>query len=203
MDVRKKKKVLRERIWNILSKKGVVTYPLPCFGRIPNFRGSRKAAENLSKLEEWRKAKVIFCNPDFAQKHVRRLALLQGKNVVMATPRLKRGYIFLNAKKLRSLEDKASTIVGAFKYGELIETPPKPDLIVTGCVAVDVNGNRVGKGGGYGDKEISTLKKMYGNVTVATTVHDLQIVLNVPTEPHDQKVDIIATPTKVLKIIRV
>jgi 5-formyltetrahydrofolate cyclo-ligase len=35
-------------------------------------------------------------------------------------------------------------------------------LIVEGSVAVDVRGHRLGKGCGYGDMEIKTLKRLFG-----------------------------------------
>ncbi|RLG18328.1 hypothetical protein DRN63_01625 [Nanoarchaeota archaeon] len=89
---------------------------------------------------------------------------------------------------------------GAFKYGKALEELIKPDLIVTGCVAVDPKSfYRLGKGGGYGDKEIREVLEKFGRVPVITTVHDLQLVEGIPHEEHDEKVDIIVTPTKVLK----
>jgi 5-formyltetrahydrofolate cyclo-ligase len=76
---------------------------------------------------------------------------------------------------------------------------PKPDLIITGCVAVDKEGWRLGKGGGYGDREIKTFLEKFGKIPVITTVHELQIVNEVPHENHDTKVDYIVTPNKIIK----
>jgi len=120
----------------------------------------------------------------------------------MATPKLRKGYLLLDPEKVRGKEEIASTIKGAFRYGKLIaiEKMPKPDLIIIGSVGVDLEGNRLGKGGGYGDKEISELKNRFGKIPVLTVVHDLQVVEKVPTEPHDKKVDIIVTPTRVLRV---
>jgi 5-formyltetrahydrofolate cyclo-ligase len=81
-----------------------------------------------------------------------------------------------------------------------LEEVPRPDLIVTGCVAVDREGNRLGKGGGYGDNEITLFKSNFGNIPVVTTVHDTQIVDEVPTGKGDVKVDIIVTPKTVIRI---
>jgi 5-formyltetrahydrofolate cyclo-ligase len=77
---------------------------------------------------------------------------------------------------------------------------PKPDLIVEGSVAVDARGCRLGKGYGYGDVEIKTLKNMFGPVPILTTVHDLQVVENVPFEEKDEKVSLIVTPTRILQV---
>jgi 5-formyltetrahydrofolate cyclo-ligase len=73
-------------------------------------------------------------------------------------------------------------------------------LVITGCVAVDLRGFRLGKGGGYGDKEISLLRSLSPRVPVATTIHELQLVEQVPVEVWDRQVDIIATPKRVIII---
>jgi len=76
----------------------------------------------------------------------------------------------------------------------------KPDLIVTGSVAVDLTGNRLGKGRGYGDREIRTVKERFGEIPVVTTVHDIQVVDFVPSTMQDEEVDIVVTPTKVIRV---
>jgi 5-formyltetrahydrofolate cyclo-ligase len=47
------------------------------------------------------------------------------------------------------------------------------------------------------------MKDKYGEVPVVTTVHELQILDDVPFEPHDTKVDIIVTPERVIRIFKV
>ncbi len=201
MDIKEEKDRLREQIWEKMEKSGTARFPLPCKGRIPNFAGAEKAAELLQGLEEYRKARSIFVNPDSSQFHVRKKALIDGKTVVMATPRLKAGFIVLKPELLKGLEDEASTIRGAFRHGQLTKEIPKVDLIVEGSVAVDVHGNRLGKGGGYGDEEIRMVKGKCGkDVKVITTVHSTQIVPLVPSEESDEKVDIIITEKNVHKV---
>ena len=201
MDIREEKRKLREEIWGNLEKAGIARFPLPCRGRIPNFVGAEKAAKLLRELEEYRKAKTIFVNPDSPQFYVRRQALLDGKIVVMASPRLKAGFIVLKPEFLRGMEDKASTIKGAFKYGQLREGIPKVDLVVQGSVAVDLHGNRLGKGGGYGDEEIRMVKEKCGrSIKVITIVHSTQVVPLVPSERDDEKIDIIVTEKSVHRI---
>lgn len=161
MDIAEQKATLREKIWKLLQDKKVARFPFPIENRIPNFEGSEKAACLIEKLEEWKKAKVVVANPDYAQRKIRELALKENKILIMASPRLKHGY--LEIKNIAGKEKFASTIAGAFKYGKKTNSNmKKPDLIVTGCVAVDKNGYRLGKGGGYGDREINTMQKKYG-----------------------------------------
>jgi len=194
------KQKLREKIWKILEEKKIARFPLPCFGKIPNFKGAERAAKNLTALSEWKRAKIVFSNPDSAQRSVRELALKEGKILIMATPRLKKGYLKIDPKNAKGKEKEASTIKGAFKYGEILKELIKPDLIVTGCVAVDKEGWRLGKGGGYGDKEIKTFLEKFGKIPVITTVHELQIVDKIPHDENDTKVDWIVTPNKIIKL---
>ncbi|MBX5320841.1 5-formyltetrahydrofolate cyclo-ligase [Candidatus Bathyarchaeota archaeon A05DMB-3] len=199
-NVSKEKQRLREKIWREMELLGVATFPLPCKGRIPNFVGAEVAAERLRQLEEWKKAKVVFVNPDSPQRKIRENVLKDGKILVMASPRLQRGFLLIEPARAYGKERYASTIKGAFKFGVKVQDFPKPDLIVEGSVAVDMHGHRLGKGHGYGDVEIEILRKRFGETPVATTVHDLQVVEKVPFEAKDEKVSIIVTPTKVMRI---
>jgi len=204
MDVRTAKRLLREEMWRKLQAERVARFPLPCFGHVPNFEGSEKAAQNVRLLTEWKEAKAVFVNPDFAQQKVREYALLDRKLLVMASPKLEHGYIVVDPAKVRGSESHASTIRGAFSLGKIVDLQqmPRPDLMVEGSVAVDLDGNRLGKGGGYGDVEIRTLKTEFGSLPVVTTVHETQVVQNVPAEEKDEKVSIIVTPNRVIRVPR-
>jgi len=200
MSITSKKQQLREKIWNEMERSRIAVFPLPCKGRIPNFVGAEAVAEKLRILEEWKKAKVVFVNPDSPQRKVRENALKDGKILIVASPRLKKGFILINPADVRGKEHSASTIKGAFKYGVEVQDFPKPDLIVQGSVAVDMYGHRLGKGHGYGDTEIKTLKRMFGVVPIVATVHDIQVVENVPFGEKDERVSIIITPTRLLRV---
>ncbi|MEO0227653.1 MAG: 5-formyltetrahydrofolate cyclo-ligase [candidate division WOR-3 bacterium] len=196
------KQRLREEIWRLMEEKKVARFPLPLKDRIPNFEGSEKAAYLLTTLQEWKDARIIFANPDYAQKPVRELCLKQGKTLIMATPKLKEGFLKIEPQKVKGNEAEASTIAGAFKYGIKIKELIKPDFIITGCVAVDKEGWRLGKGGGYGDREISMHLEKFGKIPVATTLHELQIVDRVPHNEYDTKVDYIVTPARIVRLYR-
>jgi 5-formyltetrahydrofolate cyclo-ligase len=68
--------------------------------------------------------------------------------------------------------------------------------VVEGCVAVDLQGNRLNKGGGYGDREIRLVKQHCGDVPVLTTCHPVQLVAAVPVEEQDERIEII-TPERI------
>ena len=105
MNIKTAKKMLRQEIWSKLEKSGAARFPLPCYGRIPNFAGSETAAEKVRLLDEWKNAKIVFANPDYAQQKVREYALLDGKILVMASPGLKHGYIVVNPNDTKGSEN--------------------------------------------------------------------------------------------------
>ena len=201
------KQALRERIWRLLERRRVARFPLPLHDRIPNFVGAEAAAARLAELPEWTAARRIKCNPDAPQRGVRLRALREGKHLFMAVPRLRdaRCFLHLDPARLTGRLAAASTIKGAAALG----TPVTPaglgriDLVVAGSVAVDRSGGRVGKGGGYSDLEYA-LARQLGHVSartpVVTTVHELQVVDGpVPMTAHDVPVDIVVTPTRVIR----
>src|SRR3954453_1486836 len=90
-----------------MDREGVSRFP-GAEGRIPNFAGAKAAAERLARHSAWQNAEVIKANPDSPQTHVRRLALDQGKTIVMAVPRLRDQHPFrlLDGKKLSGHEPR-------------------------------------------------------------------------------------------------
>lgn len=199
----KDKERLRNLIWNTLEDNKLSKPPKPSHGRIPNFLGSDTAAEVLRETEEWQNAKVIFSSPDSAQKKVREFALRDKKILIMASPKLKDGYLLIDPHRVKGKEKLAATINGAFNFGNQIDNFPKVDLVIEGSVAVDELGNRLGKGSGFGDMEILHLfkeKAITTSTPIATTVHELQIIYEVPSEPHDQKINMIITPKRVIRV---
>ncbi|RLG04341.1 MAG: 5-formyltetrahydrofolate cyclo-ligase [Thaumarchaeota archaeon] len=204
--MRVEKQKIREHVWSLLERKGVARFPRPVYGRIPNFVGAERAAERILKLEEYRSARVVKVSPDFPQRFIRYRCLLDGKILIMPTPRLREGFLLLDPSKIpRRSYERASTIRGAFTFGEKIspESLPRVDLIVMGSVAVTEDGLRLGKGGGYGELEYAILLefgKIDRSVPIATNVHDLQILNDLPRDPHDLTLDVIATPTKLIRV---
>jgi 5-formyltetrahydrofolate cyclo-ligase len=199
------KQAIREQVWSLLTERGVARFP-GAMGRIPNFIGAEAAARRLAESPAWRAARVVKCNPDAPQLPVRVLALREGKRLFMAVPRLReeRCFLELDPRRLAGRERAAASIGGAARFGRptLPKDMPKIDLIVAGSVAVDRDGARVGKGGGFSDLEFALLTEL-GLVgrwtTVATTVHPLQLVrAPIPMLAHDIPLDLIATPDKLI-----
>ncbi|MCE4617329.1 MAG: 5-formyltetrahydrofolate cyclo-ligase [Desulfurococcales archaeon] len=207
--MKEEKQRIRLVIWEAMEKRGIARFPRPVKGRIPNFAGAETAAGLLVNTRVWKSSSVLKINPDSPQRPVRQRALEEGKLLIMPTPRLKSGFIILDPSLIpqRYYKD-ASTIRGAFRLGKIVPADDLPntvshvDLIVEGSVAVDREGGRLGKGEGYGDKEYASLHNI-GLVDrctpIATTVHDIQVWKEpLPQEPHDAKVWLIATPSRLI-----
>src|SRR5881227_3319123 len=199
---------VREEIWRGMDREGVARFP-GAEGRIPNFAGAKQAAERLSRHPHWVRAETIKANPDSPQTHARRLALAQGKCVVMAVPRLRDEHPFrlLDPRKLSDdALREAATIKGALRHGRVIdlEEVPELDFVLTGSVAVNLDGARIGKGGGYSDLEYALLSeagKVDRHTVIATTVHPIQILReNLFVTAHDIPVDLVATPRAVIEV---
>jgi 5-formyltetrahydrofolate cyclo-ligase len=199
---------LRQKIWREMEEKNIARFPRPVYGRIPNFVGAEQAAEKLINTDIFRRAQVVKVNPDSPQKPVREAVLRKGKILIMPTPRISRGFLVLDPKKISpALYSVAATIQGAFRYGAPIHPSeiPEVDLIVAGSVAVSVYGERLGKGEGYSELEYSILKefnKVSEETPMTTTVHDVQVVdFHIPLEPWDFTVDYIFTPTRSIRCV--
>lgn len=92
---------------------------------------------------------------------------------------------------------KVSTQTGTYGICEPCRTNcenlPPIDLAIIPGVAFDRTGNRLGRGKGYYDRFLATLK-----APKAALCFDFQLKHQIPTEPFDIPVDLIITPTEVV-----
>jgi 5-formyltetrahydrofolate cyclo-ligase len=193
-----------------MSAQGIARFPAPN-GRIPNFVGAEAAADALARTPEWDRAATLKANPDAPQLPVRVRALRAGKLVYMAVPRLAEPdpFFLLDPAQLADPPHRAATIKGASRSATRVALAAMEpvDLVVAGCVAVGEDGARLGKGGGFSDLELALAAAagLVGPHTViATTVHDVQVRAAgvIPTAAHDVHVDLVVTPTRVLRAPR-
>jgi 5-formyltetrahydrofolate cyclo-ligase len=201
------KRDLREATWDRMVAAGVGRFPAP-HNRIPNYVGAEAAAERLRSTDAWQRARTVKANPDSPQWPVRQRALEDGKVVYMAVPRLAEDdpFFLLDPDDLADTSRKASSIKGASRSARTVsvdELEPV-DLVVTGCVAVDPAGARLGKGGGFSDLEyaLAWAAGLIGPGTVVvTTVHEVQVLPEgeIPVAEHDFRLDVVITPERVIE----
>ena len=187
-----------------MERRGIARFPLPPYNRIPNFVGAEKAAYRVLKLDEYLSANVVKVNPDSPQRLIREAVLRDGKILVVPTPRLKKGFIVIKPEEVRGWERYAATIKGAFRFGRRhhIDDIPSIDLIVEGSVAVSLDCGRLGKGEGYAELEYVILREadvVNDNTPIVTTVHDIQLLDTLPQDIFDVSVDIISTPSRLIR----
>ncbi len=206
-EVLERKARLRERIWSRLEEEGVDRFP-GARGRIPNFTGAEEAADRLRSTGAWTSASTVKANPDSPQWPVRQRALEDGKRIFMAVPRLAEEdpFFLLDPDDLDVPPRKATSIKGAARHGRTVpvEALEPVDLVVSGCVAADPAGARLGKGGGFSDLEYAVAAEaglVDRDTPVATTVHGLQVLEEgrIPVTDHDVRLDLVATPDRVLR----
>jgi 5-formyltetrahydrofolate cyclo-ligase len=200
------KAALRDEVWAAIRAVGASRFPGPEH-RIPNFIGAEAAAERLRATDAWRAAGTVKANPDSPQLPVRQRALEDAKTVFMAVPRLAepQPFFLLDPERLDVRPRAAASIRGASQHGRPVDLDDlEPvDLVVTGCVAVDASGARLGKGGGFSDLEHAVAHDagLIGPRTVVvTTVHDHQVLETgrIPMTAHDVRLDLVVTPERVI-----
>lgn len=85
---------------------------------------------------------------------------------------------------------------GRFRVLEPADGPAlDPDVVVVPCVAVDDRGNRLGFGKGFYDRALGGDRRP----AAVGVVFDEQVVAAVPAEPWDVPLDLVVTPTQVIR----
>ena len=197
---------VRESVWTALEEARVVKGK-SVHDKIPHFIGCEDAARLATELSEWQAARAIKSNPDQAQRPLRQLALEHGKLLYMAVPRLKDERVFIELDPSRPEVEpaKAATISGAFKVGRPVyvaEMQPI-DLVISGSVAVNRRGVRIGKGGGFADLEYGMAAAagvVRPDTPVISTVHSMQVLdEDLPYTQHDVPLAVVITPDAIIR----
>lgn len=99
--------------------------------------------------------------------------------------------------------DSPSTRVSAMGIdeptGPSVALAPVRAMLIP-ALAVTPDGDRLGKGGGYYDRVLAVLGATPPNI--AAIVHDADVIEQVPSEPHDRRVDCIITPSRLIDCSR-
>ncbi|XP_054721057.1 methenyltetrahydrofolate synthase domain-containing protein-like isoform X1 [Uloborus diversus] len=204
------KESIRQNIWTYMEENNISSFPRPVFNRIPNFKGAEQACCKVLLLREFQTAGTVKVNPDKPQQHARFLTLEANKTLLVPTPRLRSGLfnkITPPPNPSKHVLRICSSSEGVKSYSSKVGLNSKVtvDVVIIGSVAVSLNGRRIGKGEGYADMEfamMATMGAVNSNTPVITTVHDCQVMESIPDElfgEHDVPVDIIVTPTRIIR----
>lgn len=191
----KNKEEVRNYVWRKIEQ--FCDFPSP-YGRIPNFKDSKKACEKIREIEEYHSTTCVFSAPDSVLLRLREIVLEDGKTLLAVLPRMK-GFVVLT-ERVKPTIDKLK--LG--KIADFNELRGKVGVFAQGCVAIDIHGNRIGKGTGFGDREFEILEK-YGvlakKAIFVVVAHEIQIFndLSYLVEEHDKKADLILTPTRIIR----
>ncbi|TEB15025.1 putative 5-formyltetrahydrofolate cyclo-ligase [Pelotomaculum sp. FP] len=166
---------------------------------------SKMVIERLLEMEEYRKASTIMTYLHFRNEvetdGLIRQAMADGKRVVVpATDASHRRIIpsllvkypeDLAPGPLQIMEPKASSL--------RLCNPALIDLVIVPGVAFDLEGNRLGYGGGFYDRFLLLIKPEAVSVGLS---FELQVLTRLERRPHDVPVNYLLTEDRVIEIKR-
>lgn len=209
IDSATRKNILREQVWQAVDQ--FVAGPKPVKGRIPNFKGAKEAARILTRTKEFKRAKVIKVHPSLNATSLREYILRSGKTLLVP-PLPGHDFLYFRVDPDAIRNEKYNWAAQKRGFNQIgvrlqLKDIPKIDLFVTAATVVSKEGCRAGKGKGYGEVEWAICNEIGivdCSTPVATLVHDVQVVDSKKftidmMEYHDLPVDIIATPTKLIR----
>ena len=203
---------VRARVWAELAKVAVADSRFHFeFGEfIADFAGGEAACSRLTAHSFYRASRLIFIAPDNCIERLRLQALRDGKQVLMTTYSIKRGFWLLDPASIAPSDYAyASTLDGMERCGRRvtlaeIANMPEVDYMVTGTGAINHEGLRCGKGHGFFDAEwgmLYRLGRVRSYTKVAAVVHDCQVLSEkLYPEVFDTVADVIFTPTRMIPV---
>ena len=97
----------------------------------------------------------------------------------------------------RSPSPRPSAAAPAFASRALPAIPERPALVVVPGVGFDRHGMRLGRGRGFYDRAIAALRER-GPVFAVGVAFEVQVVAELPSDPWDQPVDLVATERRLI-----
>ncbi|EJJ31369.1 5-formyltetrahydrofolate cyclo-ligase [Rhizobium sp. CF142] len=207
-------RITRQRIWERL--KGVARadtrFHMNFADFIPDFDGVEAATDRIEALAAFRGCRLAFVTPDNSTTELRRRLIAARVPMVTATYNIQRGFLYLAPDAVpEGAEPYAAWLDGIEHFAkpvtlEDIAALGRFDFMATGASAVSVDGVRFGKGHGFFDLEwgmFTDLGLARDTTPVAAIVHDVQVVEDhLQMNETDIPVDLIATPTRLIRVER-
>ncbi len=163
---------------------------------------SRRVCTRILDLAEYRRAKTVMLYLAFGAELVVddlfHRGLQDDKRIVV--PRVDWSSRTMDVVQLESLDDDSLIVdergIRTPRHGPPV-APGEIDLIVAPGLAFDVTGHRLGRSGGFYDRLLDGIGPKAVCVGVA---FERQFVDEIPTEDHDQRVDIVATEARLIRV---
>ncbi len=153
----------------------------------------------LFSLSEFKRAKTILCyagvKSEVQTKKMIMDAMALGK--IIAVPKSDFEKKTMKAVQIGSLADLEETKFGLFEPKNGKEIPAEEfDLIIVPGIAFDLQGTRLGYGGGFFDKFLQKTKKTAVKIGLA---FETNIEEKIPSASHDVKMDKIISETGIIE----
>ncbi|WP_300347118.1 5-formyltetrahydrofolate cyclo-ligase [Clostridium sp.] len=163
----------------------------------------RKIREALFKSDVFRNSKTVFIyvNMDLEVNTVEIIRELIKLNKVVAVPKV----IPINKKEIQMKALKIDSLLQLNESGaygilepsiDCEDISEEVDLIIIPGLAFDINGNRLGYGGGFYDRFLSK----YPNSKRVALCYDFQILDEIPHEFFDEKVQTIISDKRIIEL---
>jgi 5-formyltetrahydrofolate cyclo-ligase len=202
---------VRRVVWQRLSEvsRPDSRFDLDLSQYVPDFAGSNLAHKRVMKRAEWKNADVIFCAPDNSIELLRLAALEAGKQILVPTYGLQRGFILLDGVKIPKTDHAlAATLDGMERFGKRLglgdlRQAGVIELVVTGATAVTTDGRHIGGGQRYLALEWMMMKQLgvlSPNALVFAVVHDCQVVDEMVEAEPDCLLDLICTNSQEIDV---
>ena len=160
---------------------------------------SAAIAARLNGLPEFRRADTIHCYASSLPGEVgtdRLIAQLLTERRRVVCPRV-RAHGQLEHREISALSHLVDAAFGLREPDPELAPPVDPEianLIIVPGVAFDVEGGRLGMGGGYYDRFLAQV-----SAPIVGLAFEMQLVDRLPMSMHDQRVDVIATERRVIR----
>ena len=216
----------RKRIWSLVYRE-LLRHAVPdsrfnCdfLHFVPDFRDSGSATSRVAELPAYAAASTILVTADNSLESLRARALRDGKKILVATYRLRRGFVLLDPARIsESRYELAACLDGMEKTGvgrsvslaQLRDEGGRVDLCVTGGLVFSSSGVVIWEGTSLFEVQWALLQDL-GVLDVQTPVvavaHACQVVdeaalgmdVFTPSPKGEVQCDFVATPERLIEI---
>ncbi len=181
--------------------RGVVLARRDAMSAVERADASQGMTRSLLALPEYQRARTVMSYISFGTEveTLEFFAAVRRDNKTMVLPRVDAVDKSLSLHRVENLEQLAAGVWGIRE--PRVDLPLMPiadvDLVLMPGVAFDRRGNRLGYGAGYYDRLLAGAP---ADLTRVTMLFNCQLVDEVPSGPHDQKVQILITPNEQWRI---